>query len=474
MGHPSPREIAFRCLQRIHRSKSYSNIVLHSALFRNPHVTGPDRGFLYELVLGTLRWQKTLDFLIQVHCKSGSEKISPPVRTLLRMGIYQLLFMDRVPPHAALDETVRLTKRHGGIGLAPFVNGLMRNVDRNRGEFSVGEREFDSPLLREKIRDVVPQLAVAFSHPEWMVRRYLNSFGKEKTLEILRGNNAVAPAAFRINTLRCDPDDFPRRLSLWLDKENGEALLRKKEGSPVSVHRVPGLPEAVVVKPGIALYDSPFVRNGEVYPQDLSTILGVACSKAEPRTDVLDLCSGHGGKATLFSQYGGKGVRVFSVDRSEKKLGELRKNREKYGTVSVFPVCADIPAGLPLNRPFGLVFLDAPCSGLGTLRRHPEAKWIKEEEIVSRMEKIQDGLLQAASRATQPGGRLVYSVCSFEPEETTESVRRFLVQNPEFRIEAPSGVPKELEHLITSEGYLRVFPDQHGMDGYFLARLLKT
>jgi 16S rRNA (cytosine967-C5)-methyltransferase len=164
---------------------------------------------------------------------------------------------------------------------------------------------------------------------------------------------------------------------------------------------------------------------------------------------------------------------VVAVDRSKKELAGLRSNTKRMGIQHVYPLCADISEGVPVKRTFQTVFLDSPCSGLGTVRRHPEAKWIKGEEIVARVAGVQSDLLQAAAEKTAPGGHLLYSVCSFEPEETGDRIRGFLERNPDFQIDPLNGMMKGMEELETEEGFYRAFPGQREMDGYFVARLVR-
>jgi len=228
-----------------------------------------------------------------------------------------------------------------------------------------------------------------------------------------------------------------------------------------------------LVSPGIQLAGTDFVQKGEIYLQDLSTILGVSLAQPKPGTEVLDLCAGRGGKSTLFAQFGKDQHRIVAVDRLKKELIGLTANLKRLGIKNVFPVCANILEGFPIEETFQTVFLDSPCSGLGTVRRHPEAKWIKGEEIIVRVSALQADLLQIAAEKTRSGGRLIYSVCSFEPEETEDQIRNFLKRNPDFQIDPLNGIIKGLEDLETEEGFCKVFPGQHEMDGYFVARLVR-
>ncbi len=436
---PSARELAHRILVRVEVSDGYSNLLLRTL---PAEMERRERALCTELVLGTLRWRGRLDHALAQCSRRPLEEVDPALLTTLRMGAYQLLYLDRVPDSAAVNESVRLARRAAGRGAGGFVNAVLR------------------ALLRQDIRwpgddaDPVQRLAVQTSHPPWLVQRWLDRLGPQEAEQALLAHNQPAPLVLRVNRRRTDPGALRTRL--------------EAEG----VQPEPGVwsDDALQVSQGNPLAGDAF-REGLFYVQGEASMLVAELVGAQPGERIADLCAAPGGKATQLAAVLHTRGLLLACDLQSRRLALVRDNARRLGLDRIRLVVHD--AGRPAIRPGSLdrALLDAPCSGTGVLRRHPEIRWRRELDDVHRLASLQARLLDAAAQTVRPGGRLVYSVCSLEPEEGSEVVQRFLQRRSDYRIDEPGDVPEALVDRSGGFPHLLTHPQRHGLDGFFAAVL---
>ncbi len=436
-----PREAALRVLHAVETRNAFSDRLLDGAHgeTRDPR----DEALLHELVKGTLRWRGRLDWALDPLVHIGLHKLTPWIRNVLRLGAYQLLFLDRVPAHAAVDEAVKLAHEYGHPGTAGLVNSVLRRLaeEKERIQLPAGD-------------DAV-SLAAWGSHPEWMVERWLERFGPAATRALLMANNRAAGLGLRVNRQRATLAQLKARLA--------EAGIAATPGTlaPDLVwageHVVPGRLAAF--------------KEGWCTVQDESECLVSRLVAPQPHERVLDLCAAPGGKCTHLAELMGDEGEVWAMERDPARLPSIETAVARLGLHAIHVALGD-GRNYAFPMPFDRVLVDAPCSGLGVLARRADARWRKGPDIFRELVPIQLDLLQAGGRHLRPGGVLVYSVCSFEPEETTELVERFLRASPQIVLEAAGGfVP---DPVVDENGCMTVLPHAHGCDGAFGARFRKT
>ncbi len=436
-----PREAALRILHAVDTRSAFSDRLLDGAHAR-AGADPRDRALLHELVKGSLRWRGRLDAALDARVHVGLANTQPWIRNILRLGAYQILFLDRVPMHAAVDESVKLAHKYAHPGAAGLVNSVLRRLAEERGTLVWPEGD-----------DAV-SLAAWGSHPLWIVERWLERFGPADTRALLSADNRTVPTGLRTNTLK----NTREQLMEMLAREGVES--RVAELSPdlvwVEGHHSPG-----------ALH---CFREGLCTAQDESESLVGRVVAPRPHERILDLCAAPGGKSTHLAELMGDEGEVWAMERDVHRVETLKATLERLGTHSVHVVHGDGRTYV-FPMPFDHVLVDAPCSGMGVLARRADARWRKGPEVLAEMPPVQLELLRSAARHLSPGGSLVYSVCSFEPEETEHVVARFLAEHPGWVIESVAGsVPAA---VVTPEGTMLVLPHRHGCDGAFAVRLRK-
>jgi 16S rRNA (cytosine967-C5)-methyltransferase len=431
------RRVAYQTLRRVAESPLDPAALLHSSLTEG---LGPaDLDLSTELVYGTLRWQAYLDFVLEAHARRSVREIDLPLLLALRLGLYQIRFLTRVPQRAAVDESVRLAHTFGRPGGARLVNAVLRSVCRR----------FGFPPLPAKQRDPLAYLTVTLSHPGWLARRWLERYGLEGAEALCQRNNLSPPVDLRIEP-PLDADEARRRL----DQEGVRA-----EPLPL----VPGALRVISGKPqATALY-----RSGALHLQEGGSQLIALLLAPGPEDWVLDACASPGGKTTALARRAASGG-VLAIDRSLDRLALVGSLAQRLGLTNVRLLAAD-SLNLPLARAFSRVLLDAPCSNLGTLSRNPDIKWRLRESDLERQAARQRRLLESCAAATAAGGKLVYATCSTEPEENEELVAAFLADHPEWAPDAPPpSFPEPARlRLTTASGGLRIEPARDQLDGYF-------
>lgn len=405
---------------------------------------GRDSAFILELAYGVLRNRSWLDWTLDQYSANPLATTDIETRNILRLGAYQLLFLDKVPASAAVNTSTELAKEYGRK--SGYVNGLLRNLERSR-----------NTLPRPAYDEPVRQLSVQYSHPEWLVRRWAARFGKDRTEKLLTACNRPAPLIIRANILRTTRE----KLTQALAAEDAEA--RETRYSPAGLE--------LLSSPG--LNNLAAFREGRFLVQDeAAQLVGMMVAPAKGDT-VLDACAAPGGKATHLAELMGNQGSVVALDSDPGRLNRVAENSARLGTTIVRPVVGD--AALYREAFFDKVLVDAPCSGLGILRRHPDGRWTKNEKIVRERQTVQRNILKNCAALLKPGGALVYATCTTEPEENEDIVNAFVASGRgEFRIDDPRPfLPPSARPLIGPEGFFRTFPDEPSLDGFFGARLVR-
>lgn len=440
------REAAFIILDRIERSGAWASALLQQA---EPRLADArDAALLHEIVLGVLRRRSALDHAVARVSHRESERIDAAVRTALRIGVYGLMFLDRVPDFAAVDSAVTLARRHAGPGRGGFVNGVLRAVARQ------GRALLPAPPRKGSIEG----LALYHSHPAWWVRRAVERLGWDEAAALLEANNGPATTVLRVNDRRATVEQISEELSA-----GGHAAR-------------PG-----ALDPRALYLDGPMgavecLKQGRAWVQDEASQLVAQLLGPLPAPRMLDLCAAPGGKSFQLSRSLQDDGLLVAADRHEGRLGRMRRAKETIGAPGLVLLRADMAREpVPLRPVFDRVLVDAPCSGTGTLRRRPEIRWRLREEDLEAMAARQGRLLRSASRLLAPGGILVYSTCSLEPEEGEDVIESFLSDHPQFEVGDPAPwLPGPARACVGRSGYLRTSPAREGTDGFFAVRLCRA
>jgi 16S rRNA (cytosine967-C5)-methyltransferase len=438
----NPREAALRILHAVDTRSAFSDRLLDGAHARG----GPDErdaALMHELVKGTLRWRGRLDYVLDQRIHIGLSQVQPWVRNVLRLGAYQLLFLDRIPAHAAVDESVKLAHKYGHPGTAGLVNSVLRRLIEEKDTLAI------------PMGDDAQSLSVWGSHPLWIVERWLARFGPDATRALLEADNRAVPVGLRVNAVKGTRAQLIERLAA--------------EGVAATPGRLAD--DMVWLDASRPLGQLQAFKSGWCTAQDESECLVARLVAPEPHDRILDLCAAPGGKCTHLAERIGDEGEVWALDRQESRVASIETTIQRLGLHCIHVVHGD-GRNYPFPMPFDRVLVDAPCSGLGVLGRRADARWRKGPEVLREMPPIQLELLHAAGQRARPGGVLVYSVCSFEPEETTGIVDRFLRSNGSFVLE--SAAPFLPAEVVDEQGFMSVLPHVHGCDGAFAARFRRT
>ncbi len=442
----SPRAIVHKILLQIEQESGYPDRLLQSYLDRYNDLDPRDKGLITELVFGVLRWQGRLDSIIRKFSSVRLKKINPLVKIILRTAIYQMLFLDRIPPGAAVNEAVKLAKESQPGYIVRFVNAVLRKISSNI-----------ETLKRSEITDLSPSsISEFYSHPKWMVDAWIKELGINETMELCRANNATPPTVIRTNTLLTTISDLAERM--------------KTEG----IETCPCLyaPDALEVKKGhFNLRHSESYRDGLFQIQDEASQLVTHLLAPQPEERILDACAGFGGKTSLIAQLMKNRGEIVAVDLSSWKLASLEENLKRLKIEIVNALQSDARELKDMNVGlFDRIFLDAPCSGLGVLRRKPDIKWKRRPGDVYRLSRLQQELVESVSALLRPGGVLVYATCTLLKIENQGIVESFLQKHADFCIEPISEIVSWAKSFAF-DGYFCSFPHKHGTDGFFAARL---
>ncbi|WP_090115421.1 MULTISPECIES: 16S rRNA (cytosine(967)-C(5))-methyltransferase RsmB [unclassified Cohnella] len=448
------REVALRVLLRVEEQGAFSGLELNRVL-TDAGLSRPDAALATELVYGTIQRRFTIDHVLAARVKGWPNKVEPWVRCLLRLSYYQLRWLDRVPAHAVTDEAVRIAKKRGHGGIAGLVNGTLR------------------ALLREGVAPPLPaelpaaeRLSLVHSYPLWLAERWVAAYGEAGAEALMAAGNEPPHMSVRANRLRGTRD----------------ALLAELTGAGVYAEPSKLSPDGIVAARAGSLAQTPWYASGRLSVQDESSMLVAAVCDPRPGMNVLDCCAAPGGKAAhMAERMAGQG-RVTANDVHPHKEALIREQADRLGLPNVVTTVSD---ALSLSErlvpgSMDVVLLDAPCSGLGVIRRKPEIKWNKSADDIASLASLQRRLLASASRMVKPGGRLVYSTCTIAPEENEEAVRDFLNAHPDFRLD-PAWPEETLAPLrdagVVDDGFAgmaQLLPQHFGSDGFFIARLARA
>lgn len=439
------RESAVELLETIEKNQSYSNLLLNTTIKKN-NIDPKDIGLLTELTYGTLQRKMTLDFYLQPFLKNP-RKLETWVRQLLRVTLYQMIFLDKIPDRAAIFEAVEIAKRRGHKGISSMVNGVLRSIQRE-----------GLPSL-EEIKDPVERLSVETSHPLWLVRRWVDQLGFSRAKEMCEINLTAPLQTARVNTTKINRDSCIEML-----KDEGFQV----EASPV-------IPEAIKCLKG-NLANSNAFKEGFITIQDESSMVAAHALGIKEEEVVLDACAAPGGKSTHIAEKLNRSGKVISLDLHEHKVKLISSNANRLGLSNIETRQLD---SRKVQEHFGKesfdrILLDAPCSGLGVMRRKPDMKYTKIEEDVHHLHKIQLELLKSVTPLLKKGGILVYSTCTVDEEENDHVIRLFLEGNKEF--EGDESLKERLPEAVQTlcDGFtLQILPQDFGSDGFYIAALKK-
>ncbi|MEZ4526571.1 MAG: 16S rRNA (cytosine(967)-C(5))-methyltransferase RsmB [Desulfobacterales bacterium] len=440
-----PRKTALAILHTVEQERKTLDSVLDQ-VFADQPFDKRDRSFIYALVYGVLRWRERLDYVIARFSKSGMDRIRPDILNILRMGLFQMLHMDKVPASAAVNTSVNLAKESGADSyVSGFVNGLLRNVARNQENIAFPDQE----------KEPVSALSIGQSFPRWLAQRWIRRFGYEETQRICHALNTPAPLTIRTNTLKITRENLMDLLES--EVEQVQSAVYTEEGILLS-GQMPSVPEIKAF------------QQGCFQVQDEAAQLVTCMLNPQPGERILDACAGLGGKTGHIAQRMENQGSILAMDSSREKLDRLKSETERLG-ISIVTACEYDLNTKPEPEKFGMfdrVLLDAPCSGLGVIRRNPDTKWAVSEKDLARYKKRQIRFLDHLAGLVKPDGLLVYAVCTAEPEENEEVAYAFLKKQAQFRIEKNlPGLPEKARSLFTPEGFLRTFPHLHHTDGFF-------
>lgn len=442
----NPRELALTIILDINENNSFSNLTISKQI--PDTISSQDESFIRELVYGVLENKTYIDYILSKASKIKITKLHPAIRDILRLGIYQLVFMDRVPQSAAVNESVNLAKQYGHKGTVGFANGVLRSIGRDIENFS-----------KIETKDKSQYLSIKYSHPEFLVNKWLEEYGYEFTEELLIANNSKPSMNIRVNTLMITKENLKKRL-----ENTGYTV---KEGLYAR--------DCLIIDKPYRITSLAEFKEGYFTIQDESSMLVGQILNPKENSLVLDVCSAPGGKSTHIAQLMNNKGKILARDIYQHKIQLMTSNIERLGIKIIECSMQDaLEIDESLIGKIDYTLVDAPCSGLGLIRRKPEIKWNRKVEDIVNLVKLQSQILQNASKYVKHHGVLIYSTCTILKEENIDVVKEFLSNNPEFEL-----VPilEEMDYSDNIEtlkdGYLQLYPHIHFVDGFFIAKMVK-
>ena len=443
-----PREIALKIIYEVNEKGAYSNIALNKYL-ESYELKGIDKAFITELVYGSLKWRLTIDWIIEQFSSVKIKKISPWILNILRLGVYQLKYTDKIPESAACNECVSLSKKYGHTASSRFVNAVLRNIARNKDQIKYPDQE----------KEFEHFLSVKYSHPQWIVKEWVSRFGREFTEGLLHANNNNPDFSVRVNTIKCTKELLEENL-----RENG-----------IEFENSQYIEEAIILKNPSSVTRLDAFKKGYFQVQDESSMLVGIVLDPKPGELVMDVCSAPGGKTTHLAQIMKNQGTVVARDIHEHKIKIIEDTAKRMGLNNVK---AELFDATHLDESYlekvDRVLIDAPCTGLGIIRRKPDIKWARNVEDKNEITRLQREILHTAAKYVKNGGSLVYSTCTIEWEENEGMIKEFLENESEFyREDISSLLPKGLLKESAEQGMIQLFPNIDGIDGFFIAKLRK-
>ncbi|MBD2363375.1 16S rRNA (cytosine(967)-C(5))-methyltransferase [Anabaena minutissima FACHB-250] len=443
----NPRQIAFLTLRDVHKG-AYADVALDRVL-RKVNLSDIDRRLVTELVYGSVRRQRTLDSLIDQLAKKKSHQQPSELRSILHLGFYQLRYQERIPVSAAVNTTVQLAKDNGLAGLTGFVNGLLRQYVRLAEKL---------PDLLELPENPVERLGILHSFPDWIIQVWLEQLGVEETEKLCEWMNQTPTIDLRINPLRTSIEEVETALT----------------SAGILARRIPHLPQALrLIGNSGAIQNLPGFNEGWWVVQDASAQLVSHILDPQPGEVIIDACAAPGGKTTHMAELMQDEGKILACDRTASRLRKLKDNAQRLGLHSIEIYTGDSRNLPQFDHTADRVLLDAPCSGLGTLHRHADARWRQTPASVVELSTLQKELTSQTSNFVKPGGVLVYATCTLHPAENEGVITEFLREHSDWQIE-PLSVDSPYSIYSTPQGWLKVWPHRQDMDGFFMVRLRKT
>ena len=442
----NPREVAAQALLDILQNGGYSNITLKRLLRQNGAMPQKDKGFVTEVVNGTLRNILYIDAIINDVSTVKPEKMKPWILAVLRSAVYQIYFM-KVPDSAACDEAVNLIKEKGLGKLTGFTNGVLRNIIRNKENL---------PVLSENFT-YAEKLSILYSHPIWILRMWLHEFDEEFVEELCKKNNTAPDVTIAVNTLKISASQLQKEL----------------ENHGVAVKRGNHCKDALHLSKTADIASLSWFEEGSFHVQDESSMVAVEILDPKPNEKILDICAAPGGKSFLIAEKMQNQGKLMARDIHEHKVKLIQEGANRLGLSIIKPQCADASLKDPdCIEAFDKVLVDAPCSGLGLIRKKPDIRFKKDGTDMDQLILIQREILEQAASYVKKDGILVYSTCTICKKENQKNIEWFLSQHKEYYLEdCRELVPGTLKADVDPEGWLRLFPHKHNTDGFFIARM---
>ena len=441
----NPRQIAFLALREVHRRGAFADAALDRA-FGNSQLNDLDRRLVTELVYGSVRRMRSIDFIIDKLATKKSSQQPPELRTILHLGLYQLEYLNQIPPSAAVNTTVQLAKENGFSGLSSFVNGLLRQYIR------LTDNDLN-PLTVTNYKSPVERLGILHSFPEWLIELWIEQIGETETEQLCEWFNQSPTIDLRINPLKSSIAQI-------------EAAFKSHN---IRVSRIPNLPQALRLNGSIgAIQNLPGYSEGWWTIQDSSAQLVTHLLAPQPGETIIDACAAPGGKTTHSAELMQDEGTIYACDKTASRLKKLKENADRLQMKSIKIHTGDSRHFPEFVNLADRVLLDAPCSGLGTLHRRADARWRHTPENIQQQSQLQSELLANAATFVKSGGVLVYATCTIHPLENETVIRSFLDSNPHWQIEPPT---IDLPVQPSPEGWVKVWPHRHHMDGFFMVRI---
>jgi 16S rRNA (cytosine967-C5)-methyltransferase len=444
----TPRQIALIALREVHRRGAFADVALDRT-FRNCELTDLDRRLVTELVYGSVRRMRSIDLIIDKLATKKSSQQPPELRTILHLGLYQLQYLNHIPPSAAVNTTVQLAKENGFSGLSSFVNGLLRQYIR------LTDNELN-PLTVTNYKSTIQRLGIIHSFPDWIVELWLEQIGETETEQLCEWFNQSPTIDLRINPLKSSIAQI-------------ETAFKSQN---ISVSRIPNLPQALRLNGSTgAIQNLPGYSEGWWTIQDSSAQLVTHLLDPQPGETIIDVCAAPGGKTTHIAELIADTGTIYACDKTANRLKRLKENADRLQMKSIQIHTGDSRHFPEFINLADRVLLDAPCSGLGTLHRRADARWHHTPENIQAQSQLQSELLANSATFVKSGGVLVYATCTIHPLENEQIVRSFLDSNPNWRIEPPT---IDLPVQPSPEGWVKLWPHRNQMDGFFMVRFKRN
>ena len=445
------RDAALKAVYGVLEKGAFANIAVNN-LLKETSFSPLERRFITEIVYGTIKNKKTLEWIMDRFV--SQKKIDSWIKYILLTGIYQLIYLDKVPVSAACNESVNLAKKYGNPGSVKFVNAVLRNISRNQGKISF-------PDINE---DPVMHICIVYSHPQWLVKRWVEEYGVKETIALCKHNNSKSPNTIRVNTMKVDVDSLKKML---LSKD-------------ISVKKTLYAPEGLEIENFEQLDKIEAFEHGLFIMQDEASMLVARCLSPVLGSKIIDACAAPGSKTTHLAQLteDKSSILAFDIHSHKLKLIEQNARRLGFGSIQVQKQEAQRIGNLYESQ-IDYLLVDAPCSGLGVLRRRADLRWKKNQQQINELARLQSEILEGASNCLKLGGTLIYSTCTMTHEENHDVVNMFLKKNKNFRFDSllpyiPDRLALDPDLYNSAEaGFMQILPQRHNMDGFFISRIVR-